>query len=132
MVGLIDKFMGFLLTYLENRPTDATMFIKECQGGAWQTLLIELLSNLPQLQGKSNLQLLCKTLSLDMSEGGGKQGEGGSSDGGGQSVPPTPPASSAVAATSTLANGMQFSQVCDILFKTSKTWFYKLPAAKTT
>ena len=115
MVGLIDKFMGFLLTYLENRPTDATMFIRECQGGAWQTLLIELLSNLPQLQGKSNLQLLCKTLSLDMSEGGAKQGEGGSSDGG-QSVPPTPPASSAVAATSTLANGMQFSQVCNIFF----------------
>ena len=111
MVGLIDKFMGFLLTYLENRPTDATMFIKESQGGAWQTLLIELLSNLPQLQAKSNLQLLCKTLSLDMSDGGGKQGEGGASDGG-QSVPPTPPSSSAVAATSTLANGMQYSQVC--------------------
>ena len=84
----MDKFIGFLLTYIEHRPTEATTFVKE-NGGK---LLPDLRAALPQLP---NVQLLCKTLSLDDS----KEPAAGATGG----APP--------AASSTLANGLLFSQM---------------------
>ena len=98
LTGLADKFFGFLLTYIEHRPTEATKFIKD-NGGM---LLPDLRAALPQLP---NVQLLCKTLSLDDSKEIGAvasaaaAGQGATGGSGG------------AAASSTLANGLLYSQM---------------------
>ena len=95
LAGLADKFFGFLMTYIEHRPTEATKFIKE-NGGM---LLPDLRAALPQLP---NVQLLCKTLSLDDSKENGavaSAAAGQGATGGG------------AAALSTLANGLLYSQM---------------------
>ena len=58
MAGLIDKFIGFLLIYLDHQPSEATKFIKT-KGGPLLTDLKEALHQLP------SLNRICGMISFD-------------------------------------------------------------------